>query len=278
MDLSWLESLLLGLVSGFTEILPVSAHTHRLLFLTFTGTQSRAEIMSLIGHIGALLAVLLCCAPQISRLRREKKIASKRSLRNKRQPNQEALMDLKFLRTASVPLILSFVISLALRESVSWLCFSAVTMMVNAILLYIPPYFPRSNKSSLAVSGLDGLLLGLSMALSGVPGVSSMAVGISVGQLRGLDREYLTDILLLLMIPVIALYILADLIAIIILGGVAITASLVISVILVLLTSFAGAYLGVQVIRFLAVKAGFSGFSGYCLGAALFTFILYLLI
>ena len=44
------------------------------------------------------------------------------------------------------------------------------------------------------------------------------------------------------------------------------------------IAAFLGAYLSVILMRFLAVKIGFSGFSYYCWGAALFVFVLYLTI
>ena len=41
MDLSWLQSILFGLVSGFTEILPVSARAHEMLLLWFFGADQQ---------------------------------------------------------------------------------------------------------------------------------------------------------------------------------------------------------------------------------------------
>ena len=44
MDLNWLQSLLFGLVSGLTDILPVSAQAHRMLMLKFFGVKNASEV------------------------------------------------------------------------------------------------------------------------------------------------------------------------------------------------------------------------------------------
>ena len=55
------------------------------------------------------------------------------------------------------------------------------------------------------------------------------------------------------------------------------SAAVVISGVLAVVFACIGARLGVILVRFLAVKTGFSGFAYYCWGAALFTFLIFLI-
>ena len=84
MGLNWLQSLIYGLISGFTEFLPISSDGHRIIFLELIGAADSASLR-LSSRIGALLALIFLCAPMIAKLNRERKIASITEKRRKRQ-------------------------------------------------------------------------------------------------------------------------------------------------------------------------------------------------
>jgi len=274
--MNWLQSLLYGLISGFAEFLPISAEAHRRILHFLTGTQS-SPLVELAIHISVLLALLLSCWPQLSKLQRERRIAAVPPRRRKRQPDVRSLKDLRLLRTAVVPLLLGFVLMLWTADAADKLWVLALILTVNGILLYLPPYFPGGNKESHSVSALDGVLIGLSAVLGVIPGLSRITGMTSAGQLRRCDRSYVLEIALLLSIPALIVLIIVDFICLFTVGA-AISGGLVLNCLLAALTAFPGAYFGITFIRFLAVKVGFSGFAYYSWGAALFTFILYLTI
>lgn len=277
MEWGWLHSLFFGLIAGFSEFLPVSAEAHRVLFQRLTGAGTETGGFSLICHISILLALLLSCRPQMERIRREQRIASVPKRRRKRQPDPRVLLDVRVLKTAGVPMILSFAACLFLERQGERLWLLAIIMAVNGVVLYLPRVRRSGNKDSQTMSALDSVLFGFGSALAVIPGLSRLGCGMSALQLRGVDRQYAFELTLLLAVPALAVLIGLDIYAVITAAAV-LSFQFILHYILAAVAAFAGAYLAITLMRFLAVNTGFSGFSYYCWGVALFTLFLYLMI
>lgn len=278
MDFTWLHGLLYGFLCGFSQFLPVSAEAHRVLFFQLTGIKDEGSFVRLAVHLAALLALLTSCWPQLSRMRREKRLAAILPRRRKRQPDKKTLLDIKLIRTAAVPLLLSL-IGMPMAEQVIgiryWLV--AAVLVINGIVLYSPQFMPGANKDSRMLSAWDAVLIGLSGALSVIPGLSRVGMMISVGTMRGADRRYILEIALLLCIPLMIALCLMDFFSFGF-SGMAVSGALLLSAVAAAAAAFAGSLLMIHFLRFLSVSAGFSGFAYYSWGLALFIFILYLTI
>ena len=83
---------------------------------------------------------------------------------------------------------------------------------------------------------------------------------------------------LILGIPALAVICALDIAALVMVGAAGITFILVLKGILAAAAAYIGTWSGITLVRFLSVKKGFSFFAYYCWGAALFVFILYLMI
>ena len=277
MDWNWLQSLLFGFISGFAEFLPISSDAHQYLLGYFMGSGNELLGFRLFCHISVLAALLFSSRFQLKRLSRERRIAAAPLKRRKRQPDRNALLDLRLLKTAVIPIILAFAASWYTQCVFENLWALALVLIVNGILLYVPQFFPSGNKESQAMSALDALLIGFGGALAVVPGISRVGILTSVGQLRGADGRYCVDIALLLCIPALLILIGFDIYGLYLAQSV-LAVSLFFSYLFAAAAAFAGAYFGILLLRFLAVKTGFSGFAYYCWGVALLTFALYLTI
>ena len=277
MGWNWIHSLVFGFISGFAEFLPVSADAHRNLFSCVTGVGSELLGFRLVCHISVLMVLFLSCRPQLSRLSREHRIASTFAKRRRRQPDKLALMDLKVLRTAAIPMLLAFILFAKTQQLTQKLWVLALFWALNGLILFLPQFFRSGNKSSQGMSALDSVLIGLGGALGVIPGISRIGVLISCGRIRGGDGRYTVDIALLLCIPALIFVICYDIYAIYIAKSV-LSFALLLYYLLAAVAACAGAYFGILLLRFLAVKTGFSGFAYYCWGAALLTFALYLTI
>lgn len=276
MQPNWLESLIYGLISGLSEFLPVSSEAHRALFLRLTGTVDEAGLR-LAVHIGAFLSLLIFCTPMLSHFRRERKIAAVPKKHRRRQPDIRSLLDIRVLRTAGIALLVAFLAYPIVGRLYERLWVLAIFLAINGMLLYVPQFLPGANKDSQSLSSLDAVLIGLAGGAGVIPGISRVGASVSVGLTRGADRRYALDTGLLLSIPALIVLALIDcggLFA----GAGGITAFSVARYFTAAVGSFAGSYCAVSILRFLAVRAGFSGFAYYCWGAALFSFVLYLTI
>ncbi len=277
MEPNWLQSLLYGVISGFAEFLPVSAEAHRILFQEITGIGQQAALYRLVAQTAAMLALLLACYPKIAKMRRERKLAAIPRKLRKRQLDGRLLLDLRLFRWGFFSALILAASYPVLREFVPGMWLITALMFLNGLLIYLPDRFPQGNKDSRSFSALDGMILGLCSTLTLIPGISGIGCATTYGKLRGADGSYILDIALLLAIPVIAVMVVIN-------GYFALSLGLAFSAILILkcivcaAAAFIGAYYGIVLMRFLAVKVGFSGFAYYCWGVALFSFILYLML
>ena len=276
MELSWLESLFYGLISGIAEFLPISGEAHRAILLKLLGAMDDAAIR-LAVHLGALIALIMVNMPTLSKLNRERRIAAIPPKRRKRQPDMRSLLDLRILKTACLPLIVCFVLYPVVHDLHQRLWVLALLLIWNGLILYLPQFLSGANKESFSMSSLDALLIGLGGGTGVFPGISRVGAAASVGTIRGADRRYILDISLILCIPALIVLSLLDCFSLFTgLGGITFFALL--RYITAGISAFASAYFGIYMIRFLAVRSGFTGFAYYSWGLALFSFILYLAI
>ncbi len=275
MALSWLECLFYGIISGFAEFLPVSSLGHQALYLKLLGRQND-PILQCCAYLGALIALLFFAGPILSRHRKERRIAALPKKRRRRQPDFPILMEARALRMASISMLVLFLVYVLVSGLDQRLWLLAIVVAINGVVLYVPQYLPGANKTAQSLSALDAMLIGLSGGCGVIPGISRVGAATSVAMIRGADRRYAIELALLMSLPALAVLAVLSFLAALS-GGVAFSGALVLRCLTVLASSFVSAYLGIFLMRFLAVRVGFGGFAYYCWGFALFTLILYLI-
>ena len=108
MDLNWLECLFLGLVSGFTDVLPVSAQAHKAIFLKIFGETGEPALLRLSIHVAILATMYYCCSTHIRRLFRQLKLTRIPKKKRKRPLDVDSLMTSRLLIAMVIPVILMF--------------------------------------------------------------------------------------------------------------------------------------------------------------------------
>ncbi len=276
MELNWLQAIFYGFIAGFTEIVPVSSRAHEAILSCLFGVE-RQYLLRLFLDAGALAGILVVCSGQLGRLRREQRLARLPARRRKRPPESRVLMEGKLIRMAAVPAILILLLRLKTTVWCSNLLVMAGLLVINGLILYLPERFPLGNKDARSLSPMDGVLIGVGGGLSALPGISRVGAMLSAAGLRGSSRSFALELALLLSLPALAALFVLDLILLVAAGAVGITAVGFFLCLLSGLAATGGVIFAVAVMRFLAVKIGFAGFAYYSWGAALFTFILYLI-
>lgn len=277
MEFNWYESIVYGLVSGLTDILPICAQSHELLLLKIFGAGEAPGLLRLLIHLSILGALYYHCMPHITKMLRAKSLSRIPKRKRKRPLDTKSLMDFSLWKTMAIPVILGFLLyqkTAFLRESLSMM---AVLLFVNGVILYIPPFLPGSNKDSRSLSRVEGLLMGLGGAASILPGISAMGVGLSVGSVCGVDRKYCLNMVMLMNLVVAAALIVMDILSIASNGIGNFSFGAVICYLLSAMFAFLGTSLGIRIMRRLAADKGYAVFSYYCWGIALFTFVLNLM-
>ena len=277
MDLNLYQSLLYGLISGITEILPVSSQAHRILLLDIFGRSAQPEFLRLMTDLGIIAALYYACQNHIIRILRARRLSRVPKRRRKRPLDTTSLLDMRLLRTMIIPVILSFFLYQKAQILAGKKIMLAVFMLLNGIVLYIPQFFRRANRDSRTMSGLHGLIIGLGGAAGIVPGVSGVAGAYSVSSLCGVDRAYGLSLVLLLDMIAYVGHVLFDVLGLMSAGMGGIAFGTVMIYILSGFVSFLSATATIKLLRNIVSDISFDVFSYYCWGVALFTFIMNLL-
>ncbi|MUT87980.1 undecaprenyl-diphosphate phosphatase [Streptomyces sp. Z38] len=208
--MSWFESLILGLVQGLTEFLPVSSSAHLRLTAAFSGWEDPGAAFTAITQIGTETAVLIYFRKDIGRILS----AWTRSLTDKEmRRDQDARMGWLVV-VGSIPI---GVLGVTLKDQIEGpfrdLRLTAAMLIGMGIVLGVADRLaaraesggrhrvaaPRKELADLTFR--DGLIYGLCQALALIPGVSRSGATISGGLFMGYRREAAARYSFLLAIP-----------------------------------------------------------------------------
>ncbi len=197
--MSWIEAVILGLVQGLTEFLPVSSSAHlRIVGEFLPSAADPGAAFTAITQIGTELAVLIYFWKDITRI-----IAQWcRSLAG-RVPTSDPdvrmgwLIILGSLPIAILGLLLEDWIDTEFRS----LWITATMLIFFAILLALADRFGRQRKPLEKLTVRDGILYGFAQALALIPGVSRSGGTITMGLALGYKREAAARYAFLLAVP-----------------------------------------------------------------------------
>ncbi|AXL87462.1 undecaprenyl-diphosphatase [Streptomyces sp. CB09001] len=208
--MSWFESLVLGLVQGLTEFLPVSSSAHLRLTAAFSGWHDPGAAFTAITQIGTEAAVLIYFRKDIGRIIS----AWTRSLTDKSmRHNPDARMGWLVI-VGSIPI---GVLGLTLKDQIEGpfrdLRITATMLIVVGVIIGIADRMaardekggrhraPQQRKELENLGVRDGLIYGLCQAAALIPGVSRSGATISGGLFMGYRREAAARYSFLLAIP-----------------------------------------------------------------------------
>jgi len=274
---SLIENILYGIVSGITEFLPVSSRAHQILLRYLFGTQTRDSLQDLLVHIGVFFAIIVACRENLIRLHREQKALSATRRKRTRSADIRSLYDLRLLKTAVFPLLIGLILTFSTVKLGNSLLIIMGFLIFNGFVLLLAEHVSHGNRDSRTMTGLDGIIMGLLGALSAFPGISRTGMISAYTTMRGADSQNSANWAILLGIPAMVFSVIYDIISIITGGIVAFSFPGIFGYLLSGAAAFGGGYLGISVLRVAINHSGFSKFAYYSLGAALFSFILYLI-
>ena len=277
-DLNWFQNLIYGMISGLTEILPVSAQAHRLVLRKIFGTHYVPGITLLLIHVGIFAAVFMTCQNHLLRISRARHLAKIPKKRRKRPLDVVSLMDHHLLMTMLIPVIIAFILSYPITKHEDNILLVSLLLILNGIILYAPQFLPGSNKDARTLSRMQGLYIGIGAAFSALPGISAIGMATSVGQAVGEDRKYSFRMALLLEGFILIFLILRDFLQIASTGLGGIHFSLIMQSLLSGAGAFGTTLLGIRLMRRMAEGNGFADLGLYCWVIAVISLLLSLLV
>jgi len=197
--MGWVEALVLGLVQGLTEFLPISSSAHISIVgqLLFSGRDPGAAFTAII-QLGTEAAVVVYFWRDIVRIVRQWAL----SLVGRVPRDDPDARTGWLVLLGSVPIgVLGLVFQDAIENQLRSLWITAVALAVFGVLLGLADARATTRKDLSDLSVRDGLLYGLAQALALIPGVSRSGGTITAGLLLGYRREAAARYAFLLAIP-----------------------------------------------------------------------------
>lgn len=191
------QALVLALIQGLTEFLPISSSAHLLLPSMLLGWPDQGLAFDVAVHFGTLCAVVVYFRRDLREL-----LAGALSALSVRQMNSSAT-EVAYLAIATVPAVL---VGLALNDvmnSLRTVPVLATTTIVFALLLGFADRRVQDGAQSRISNWRAALIIGCAQAIAPIPGTSRSGITITAGLLLGLSRKAAARFSFLLSIPII---------------------------------------------------------------------------
>jgi undecaprenyl-diphosphatase len=198
---SLIEAIVLGLVQGLTEFLPISSTAHLRIVPAFFGWTDPGAAFTAVTQLGTMAAVLLYFRADLWRIAR----AWLGSL----PPGRPAGLDARlgwYLIAGTVPIVVFGVLfERQIETGARSLYLMGTTLIVLGLVLLAAERVGSHRRPLESISAREGVLVGFAQAAALIPGVSRSGATISAGLFLGLDRPSAARFSFLLSVPAVVL-------------------------------------------------------------------------
>ncbi len=197
-----LQAIVLGIVQGLTEFLPISSSGHLRIVPAFAGWEDPGAAFTAVIQLGTMAAVLLY-------FRRDLINIARAWLAGLRDPVRRRELDSRmgwYLIIGTIPIvILGFAFDDAIEEDARSLTLIGTTLIVLGLILLLAEKVGRREREVEHVGWRDSLIIGFAQAAALIPGVSRSGATITAGLFLGFDRAAAARFSFLLSVPAVVL-------------------------------------------------------------------------
>ena len=273
--MSYLNSILLGLIQGIAEFLPISSSGHLSIAQNLLGLRadgSEDMFFDVLLHLGTLVAVFIAYWSEIREMiveffRLAGDLVKGKKLAEVRPSGRLIAM----IVVATLPL---FVI-LPIKDFVEGLSqntyFIGAALLATGGLLLVCDRIRKGRKTEGSATVKDALLVGIGQAIATCPGISRSGMTISVGCFCGFERKFAVRFAFLMSIPAVLG---ANILHIADVVETGIDLSLIPVYLVGVVVAAVSGYLCIRLLRMIAEKGKFGVFSYYCWGMGALTILL----
>ena len=185
--MSFLEALILGIIQGIAEFIPISSSGHLLLVQRLFGIEENLLSFTIVVHIGTLIPVLIIYFNRISSL--------------VKKPFQTLTF---LLIIGTLPLVFLALFAGDFIDTLFTGDFIAYGFLITAVILLITDKIQSGSKDMKELTKKDAILIGSFQAFAIIPGISRSGSTILGGVMSGADKKTAANFSFLLSIPAIA--------------------------------------------------------------------------
>lgn len=198
----WL-AILLGVVQGLTEFLPVSSSGHLVLIQTFFGgSNPEADYMlfDVLLHFGTLVSVFIAFWGDIRSLLAEFFGWIRDGFKLRNRPYRRFIV---MVLITIIPMFPVLLVKDQLDALFSNTMFVGCALLVTAVVLMLSERAPRKRRDASNATWLDAFLVGCAQAVAVVPGISRSGSTICAGLFRGFSRDFAVRFAFIMSLPVV---------------------------------------------------------------------------
>lgn len=273
--MSLLSSILLGLVQGIAEFLPISSSGHlaiaqNLLGMSDAGTVP--EFFDVLLHLGTLVAVFVAYWADIKDMVLEF-FRGAGDLIHHSTPNPvpPARRLILLIILGTLPLFVVLPVKDAVQSLSNSMVFIGAALIVTGVLLFVSDRVKKGRKNERTATWLDVLIVGLGQAIATMPGISRSGMTITTGCFVGFERKFAVRFSFLLSIPAVLG---ANILSLADAAKAGINWAEVPVYLVGVVTAAVVGYLCIRLLRFIADRGKFGAFAYYCWAVGVLTLVL----
>jgi undecaprenyl-diphosphatase len=196
---SYLHTIVLGIVQGLSEFLPISSSGHLVLVPWLLGWPASSVFFDVLLHCGTLVAVLVYFRTEVRALIQ----AFVESIVRRKIDTPEARLAWLIVAGTIPSAVFAFLFQDFFESLFSTPVAVAALLLVTAVGLFVADRLARGKRTIHSTRLPDALIIGAAQAAAVAPGISRSGATIVAGVFRGLSREAAARFSFLLSIPII---------------------------------------------------------------------------
>ncbi len=194
-----LQAIILGIVQGLTEFLPVSSSGHLVVIPWIMGWPSPGLVFDTTVHWGTLLAVVVFFWGDLVNL----VAAGWRSLKEMSLKDPEERLAWGLVVGTIPAAVIGAAFSDWFEKLFQKPTYVGVALLATALILFLGEQVGRKNRGITSIRWLDAIVIGCAQAFAIIPGISRSGSTISTGLALGLERDTAARYSFLLSVPII---------------------------------------------------------------------------
>jgi undecaprenyl-diphosphatase len=277
--MSIIDAIILGLVQGIAEFLPISSSGHLAILhnlFNMSDLGSSHMFFDVLLHFGTLIAICFMYWNDIKAMLGQTvdMLAGRVTDENGRRRRFPEARMFMLIIVATLPLVLILPINDYIESLSNSTIFVGIALILTGCMLLVSDKMEKGTKTAKNMRFSDALIIGLCQCVATLPGLSRSGTTITAGIATGQDRSYAVKFSLLMSIPAVLGATLLELIKAIKAG---IDASLIPAYLFGMIAAMISGVLSIGLLKMIARKTRFGGFSYYCWVVGVLTVILSLI-